>query len=194
MSIFSTLHAPAPHDAGTDGRDGVLGVPPRPIVIRQDTFGPARPDAATAHRHGSRTWRRIMYLVGFATQAVVLGAVVAAVLTYETPIRETLGLVTPEAGRIETAIGDIDRRLTTLAGTVDALTATLGTVADRQAELGEEVTRLAAEASGPADAAAIDARLAALERQINAIAAKMDEADAIRFTARGSRVRNVTEN
>lgn len=169
-------------------RRGDLGVPSKPIMVRplpQHPFDPGsnlEPGTA-AQRYRHLTRRRIMYLVGLATQAAVLGAVVAAGLAFEEPLRERFGLRPVEESTLAASVADVDNHLTELAGAVAALAeAVKGSVSaepgtgtgsvDGEAipELNEEHAAVAAPL--PAD---VLQRLAALERLVGRVEMKLDD-------------------
>lgn len=99
-----------------------------------------------------------MYLVGLALQGAVLGAVVAAAIVFEEPLRDALDL--PAAGELRGA--DVVQRLEAIETRLDGIAGTL----DRMA--------VAAEESGEARALTA-ARLAELDEATQALRTSLGE-------------------
>lgn len=111
-----------------------------------------------------------MYLVGLTTQAAVLGVVVAALLSFETPIRARLGL--PAAGPgLAPAVAALDARVDALPARSD-----LAALDGKVTALSERVDALAVAVGAGGDAAAAGAGATLAERidRIDAVVARLE--------------------
>lgn len=135
-----------------------------------------------------------MYLVGLTTQAAVIGAVAAAAIVYQEPLRAQFGLLPPDAA-VHSAVAGLDRRLEALALKVDALTAVVGiplidaaTAASRAADdtaTDPGATTPEPDSSPPPSSETVAQRIDAVEQLVARVEAKVDDVrDAQLFPSR----------
>ena len=127
-----------------------------------------------------------MYLVGLTTQAAVLGAMVAAGLYFEAPIRDRLGL--PHGGdMVAERVAAIDTRLDALAVKVDALSAAVGT-GEADSTISGDLEAIRADVTGLVsgnDGQSLAQRIGVVERLVSRVESKLDDVrDAQLFPAK----------
>lgn len=123
-----------------------------------------------------------MYLVGLALQAAVLGALVAAAIAYEAPVREALDLPPARpASAVAASLDEIGARLAAIEEDLDALTRASARASEARAEtlatLGDvgEVARAIEATLADGDDDDLARQLAAVERLVARVESKVDD-------------------